>query len=72
MDKKRYQMTMDALVTSMKPLMKYLQDKKVFEVYINPDKKIWTDSLGKGTSYTGEMIEPEQTRSIILNVAALT
>lgn len=72
MDNERYEVSMKALITSMQPLMKYLQDKKVFEVYVNPDKKIWTDSLGKGTSWTGETIEPEKTRAIILNVAALT
>jgi P-type conjugative transfer ATPase trbB len=68
----RYNITMDALITSMKAIMPFMQDKNVFEVYVNPDGKIWTDSLDKGRSYTGKNISPEDTRGIILNVAALT
>jgi len=68
----RYSITMDALITSMKAIMPFMRDKNVFEVYVNPDGKIWTDSLGKGRSYTGQNISPEDTRGIILNVAALT
>ena len=68
----RYNITMDALITSMKAIMPFMQDKNVFEVYVNPDGKIWTDSLGKGRAYTGKNISPEDTRGIILNVAALT
>ena len=41
----RYNITMDALITSMKAIMPFMQDKNVFEVYVNPDGKIWTDSL---------------------------
>lgn len=68
----RYNITMDALITSMKAIMPFMQDKNVFEVYVNPDGKIWTDSFDKGRSYTGKNISPEDTRGIILNVAALT
>jgi len=68
----RYRITMDALITSMKDLMPFLKDKKVFEVYVNPDHKIWVDSLGKGRVYTGKTIPPEKTKGIILSVAALT
>lgn len=68
----RYNITMDALITSMRMIMPYMQDKNVFEVYVNPDGKIWTDSLGKGRSFTGQYISPEDARGIILSVAALT
>lgn len=68
----RYNITMDALITSMRAIMPYMQDKNVFEVYVNPDGKIWTDSLGKGRTFTGQYISPEDTRGIILSVAALT
>ena len=68
----RYNITMDALLTSMKDIMPYMQDDKVFEVYVNPDCKIWTDSLNVGRSYTGKTIPPENTKAIILAVSALT
>ena len=68
----RYNITMDALITSMKAIMPFMQDKNVFEVYVNPDGKIWTDSLGKGRSYTGKNMSPEDTKGIIIAVAALT
>lgn len=68
----RYQITMDALISSMSELMPYMKNKDVFEVYVNPDQKIWIDSLGKGRTYTGKTIPPEKTKSIILAVAALT
>ena len=68
----QYQITMDALITSMQPILPFMKDKNVFEVYVNPDGKIWTDSLGKGRGYTGKSISPEDTRGIIINVAALT
>ena len=32
----RYNITMDALITSMKAIMPFMQDKNVFEVYVNP------------------------------------
>ena len=67
-----YNITMDALISSMKDILPYMQDKKVFEVYVNPDHKIWTDSLNVGRSFTGKEIAPEKTRGIILAVAALT
>ena len=67
-----FQITMDALITSMRKIMPYMNDKNVFEVYVNPDCKIWTDSLGIGRSWTGKTIEPELTRGIILSVAALS
>ena len=71
-ENERYNITMDALITSMQPIMPFLQDKEVFEVYINPNGKIWTDGLAKGRDFTGEYISPEATRAIILGVAALT
>ena len=71
-ENERYNITMDALITSMQPIMPFLQDKEVFEVYVNPNGKIWTDGLAKGRDFTGEYISPEATRAIILGVAALT
>lgn len=71
-NKENYSITMDGLLTSMKEIMPYMQDTKVFEVYVNPDGKIWTDSLGVGRAWTGKYIAPESTQAIIYNVASLS
>ena len=52
----------------MNNLMPLLQDEEVFEVYINPDGKIWTDGF-RGRECTKKVMSAEQ---IILNVTALT
>ena len=67
-----FKITMDGLITSMKAIMPYMQDKSVFEVYVNPDGKIWTDSLGKGRAWTGNVIDSAQTTGIIYSVSALS
>ena len=48
-----------------------MQDENVFEVYINPDGKVWTDSF-RGREYTNVKMAATQVKQIILNVAALT
>lgn len=68
----RYKITMDGLITSMKDILPYMQDPNVFEVYVNPDHKIWTDTLGKGRTFTGKTIDPDKTRGIIVAAAALS
>lgn len=64
--------TMQSLITVMADLLPFLKDKDVFEVYVNPDNKIWIDSLGKGRIFTGKTTPPEKTKGIILSVAALS
>ena len=67
-----YAITMDTLFTCMREIMPFMKDKKVFEVYVNPDQSVWTDSIGTGRSFTGVKLPASQTKQIILNVAALT
>ena len=66
-----FQITMMTLVNCMNDLMPLLKDDSVFEVYINPDGKIWTDSF-RGRECTGMAMSAAQVKQIILNVAALT
>ena len=33
-----------------------LADRRVVEVMVNPDGKIWIDKIGEGRSYTGETL----------------
>lgn len=67
-----FQITMDTLANAMQDILPFMQDKLVFEVYINPDGKVWIDTLGKGRCYSGVKLSPAQAKQIILNVAALT
>ena len=66
-----FKITMMTLVNCMSEIMPLLQDENIFEVYINPDGKIWTDSF-RGRENTGKVMTAAQVKQIILNVAALT
>ena len=55
----------------MNPIMPFMQDKDVFEVYANPDGKIWIDGKQHGREFTGIIMTPEQRLHIIQNVVAL-
>ena len=66
-----FEITMMTLANCMNEIMQLLQDESVFEVYINPDGKVWTDGF-RGREYTEIKMSTAQVRQIILNVAALT
>ena len=51
--------------------MSLLKDESIFEVYINPDGKVWTDGF-RGRECTEIRMSAAQVKQIILNVAALT
>jgi len=68
---KTFQITMNTLAACMDKLIPLLQNEEIFEVYINPDGKVWTDGY-KGRQYSGLMMTAAQVKQIILNVAALT
>lgn len=67
-----YHITMDALISSMRKLMPYLRDKKVFEIYCNEDGLVRTDTLGKGRTPSETVLTEPERRQIIFNIAALT
>jgi type IV secretion system protein VirB11 len=48
----------------------YLNDDDVIEVMLNPDKKLWIDTLSKGRIFTGHKLEPSKAMSIINTVAS--
>ena len=66
-----FKITMMTLTNCMNDLMPLLQDENIFEVYINPDGKVWTDGF-RGRECTGMVMSAAQVKQIILNVAALT
>ncbi len=70
-NERTYSITLTTLATCMEDIMPFLRDDTVFEVYVNPDGKVWQDSF-RGREYTGVTLTPAQTKQIILNVAALT
>jgi len=53
-------------------VLKYMKDPNVFEVYINPDKKLWIDTFSEGKVYTGIDLTPELSKQIIYSVAAIS
>lgn len=67
-----YAITLNALLTAMRGILPLMRDKNIFEVYANPDGKVWADKLGQGRTYTGIVLPVAERRQIILNVAALT
>ena len=66
-----FKITLMTLVNCMSEIMTLLQDENIFEVYINPDGKVWTDSF-RGRECTEIILSASQVKQIILNVAALT
>lgn len=71
MNNETFKITMLTLVNCMSEIMPMLKDENIFEVYINPDGKVWTDGLN-GRKSTGIKLTAAQVKQIILNVAALT
>ena len=70
-NEKTFSITLTTLATCMDAILPILRDETVFEVYVNPDGKVWQDSF-KGREFTGVTLTPAQVKQIILNVAALT
>lgn len=66
-----FKITLMTLVNCMNEILPMLQDENIFEIYINADGKVWTDSF-EGRKCTGIEMTAAQVRQIILNVAALT
>src|SRR5271168_2417696 len=42
-----------------------LADRRVVEVMVNPDGKIWVDRIGEGRAFTGEMLAPDDANRIL-------
>lgn len=63
--------TLETLKFSMKSIILYMQDPEVFEVYVNPDGKIWLDTFSEGRVDTGKTMSADTAKQIIYNVAAL-
>jgi len=52
MTEKRFEITMNTLASCLDKIIPLLQDENIFEVYVNPDGKIWTDGY-RGRENTG-------------------
>ncbi len=53
-------------------ILKYLKDDDVFELMVNPDRRLWIDTFSKGRMDTGVRMEPRISKQIIYQVASLT
>jgi len=55
-----------ALRQAMGPVISQaLADRRVVEVMVNPDGKIWVDRIGEGRSFTGERLAPADADRIL-------
>ena len=55
-----------ALRQAMGPVIaEALADKRVVEVMVNPDGKIWTDRIGEGRAFTGHRLEASDADRIL-------
>ena len=50
-NRETYKITVMTLVNCMGEILPLLQDEAVFEVYVNPDGKVWTDGF-RGREWT--------------------
>lgn len=66
-----YKRTMDALVECMAKIMPFMRDSYIYEVYCNPDGRIWTLSNKSGKSRTDVFLSAGEAMLIIKNVAAI-
>jgi type IV secretion system protein VirB11 len=48
----------------------FLEDKQVIELMLNPDGKLWVDTLGKGRSFSGHSMSREDAERVIFIVAS--
>ena len=72
LNKENYDITLATLERQMQPIMDYMIDPNVFEIYVNPDGRVWLDTFQKGRTPTDMYMEPAWTKQIIISVAALT
>lgn len=70
-NRETFEITMNTLANCMSEIMPLLQEESIFEVYINPDGKVWTDGF-RDRKCTEIKMTSAQVKQIILNVAALT
>ena len=50
-------------------ILKLKNNPDVIEIMLNPDNKLWVDTLTKGMYFTGIEVNPEKSRTIINLVA---
>jgi len=53
-------------------IMHYMHDDNVTEVMVNPDGKLWLDTIDKGFQKTDVIMDPEDTKRIIYIIADLS
>jgi type IV secretion system protein VirB11 len=52
-------------------VMRALRDPTVIELMLNPDGRLWTDVVGKGMEFTGQIIEPGAAESVLTTCASM-
>jgi type IV secretion system protein TrbB len=62
---------LENLEISMTPLLEFIKDETVTDIYINIDGKIWIKKFAVGRMFTGKSLDPDGVRRIINFTAAL-
>lgn len=71
MNKKTSERHLDMLITAFgKDMEALLKDNDVIEIMLNPDGKLWIESLSKGKYFTGKTADAQMVLNIIKLVAA--
>lgn len=62
---------LDMLTTAFgKPIAQLMEDLSIIEIMVNPDGKLWVESLKKGKYFSGVMLDVKQVANVIKLVAA--
>lgn len=62
---------LDMLTTALgRPIAKFMEDLSIIEIMVNPDGKLWVESLTKGKYFSEIILEVKQVANVIKLVAA--
>lgn len=70
-EEKSYDIVMDTLIHYMEKILPLLRKADIYEVYANPDGRIYTLSNKTGKAMTDIVLTPEEREAIIKHVAAV-
>ena len=70
-NKETYEITLATLIECMERIMPLMQREDIYEIYLNPDGKVWVMSNATGKERTDIRLSPVEGMLIIKNVAAI-
>lgn len=55
---------------AMQPIIKFLEDDSVLEIFLSPEGSIWVDEIGSGRRFSGVVMTPQDSERMIGLIAA--